>query len=67
MRGKNAGGRSQRRDPISAAVWIISASVAVVESRNFRDSVAEIVSDGITEEKGTESLQVIDGESPPKS
>jgi hypothetical protein len=39
----------------------------VVESRNFRDSVAEIVSDGITEEKGTESLQVIDGESPPKS
>ena len=29
-----------------AAVWIISASVAVVDSRNFRDSVAEIVSDG---------------------
>ncbi len=39
-----------RRDPIPPpfppAVWIISASVAVVESRNFRDSVAEIVSDG---------------------
>jgi hypothetical protein len=42
---KTFGVRSLDATPFPPAVWTISASVAVVESRNFRDSVAEIMSD----------------------